>query len=203
MHASERWPGLGRWRWRVSGAWQWPTFALLVVGELVMLPALPPWGEQFGFISAFVIVGALNLVIVAAVGPLAGAVLRRRRRDLPTIIAQDRASAMLIGALFLAFLGLGIAHEGQIDRQAAEYDAQSNAVRAYVAAHGAAVYRRNIDRANSWQVDPHLYRTCVPSQDPGRDLCLFVDTSHAPPTLRIDSSDTPNAQEMQSFDRGG
>jgi hypothetical protein len=192
MQASERWPALGRWRWRVSGAWQWPLFGALVVGELVMLPALPPWGTHFTAIDAFVVVGALNLIVVGALAPLGGVLLRRVRGDLPRIIAGDRAGSWLLLALFALLLALGIVHHGQVRRASASLRAQSAAVRHYLFAHGSSIDRRELARADTVMLSPGFYRTCIPSTDPTRALCLFIDTSQRPARVTLDPDETPN-----------
>lgn len=185
-------PRWRRWRWRVRGAWQWPAFAVFLVGDVVLLSVLPPSGDSASLTGAFVIGGVLNLVIVGVLGPLAGALLRRRRRDLPRVVANDYAGAVLLSATFLALLGFGLANRHRLTLHDREFRVQSDAVREYVGAVGPAVYRRNLDRADSTRVETHLYRTCVPGADSEHSLCFFVDTSKSPPGLRRDTNGTPN-----------
>jgi hypothetical protein len=166
----------------MAGAAQWPVLALLGIGDLAVLTQLPPSGTHVGLGDAFVIAGFLNLLVVAVAGPVAGLLLRRRRPDLPAIIARDRAGATLLAVLFATLLTAG-----------QTYQAESDAVRGYVASQGAPRYRRAIDRATTLDLGAGLYRTCVAPDGPGADLCLLVDTTESPPGIRVDPSTTPNA----------
>ena len=80
---------VSRLRWRLRGAWQWPAFGVLTVIDAVLLTRLPFYGEGPGTLVAGLLVAAFaNLLAVAVVGPLAGLRLRRRRPDLPKLIAD-------------------------------------------------------------------------------------------------------------------
>jgi hypothetical protein len=118
-------------------------------------------------------------------------VLRRRRPDLPALVANDRAAtvALLLTAAILVAVGLAHRPEREASREA--FAAQAQAVRRYVAARAAPQYRRHIDDADSLQLGD-VYRTCVPGDDPARALCLFVDMSQSPPGVRVDSNPAPN-----------
>ncbi len=182
----------GRWRWRMRGATMWPTFAVCVVGELIVLQLLPLSGDRSDPVDAFVVVGFLNLVVVAVLGPLAATLLRRRRADLPRVVARDYAGTALLAALALMLLGLGLAHRPAALREQRAYQAQSDALRMYVAHQAPAAYRSNVGRADSVRIDGALYRTCVPSSDLQQALCLYIDTSESPPGVRLDSNRAPN-----------
>ncbi len=181
-----------RWRWRLRGATMWPTFALCVVGEIVALELLPLSGDTTDPVDAFVVTGFLNIVVVAVLGPLAGTLLRRRRPDLPRVVARDYAGTALLIALAVMLLGLGLAHRPAALREERSYQAQSDALRMYVAHQGPASYQSNVGRADSVRIDGALYRTCVPGRDPQQALCLFIDTSESPPGVRLDSNRAPN-----------
>src|SRR3954452_23536729 len=96
------WPG--RLRWRLRGAWQWPTFLALTLLDGVLLQLLPPYGSgPGGLVPAILLAGFANLLLVAVVGPLIGRrVLRWRRPDLPRPIADDYAGTALMCALTVA-----------------------------------------------------------------------------------------------------
>ena len=81
-----------RVRWRFRGALLWPAFWVLTLADALLLGCLPIAGDGgTAFVPALLLSGFFNLVAVAIVAPLAGLVLRRRRRDLPRVIAFDRA----------------------------------------------------------------------------------------------------------------
>ena len=82
---------LRRLRWRLRGAWQWPTFVVLTVVDAVLLVRLPFQGEGADLFGALIVAGFFNVLAVALLAPLGGMLLRRRRRDLPFMIARDYA----------------------------------------------------------------------------------------------------------------
>jgi hypothetical protein len=181
-----------RLRWRRRGAWQWPTFAAAVAGEALLLH-LMPISDGTGVVAAVLLAGFLNLAILAGAGPLTGIAVRRRRPDLPRVVARDYAATGLMIVAVGVIAGLGIAHRPAIRAAAAAFRAQSDAVRAYVALHAAEDYRRRIDGADTWRMDVNLYRTCVPGADPARRLCLIVNTALSPPGITVDPNMAPNS----------
>ena len=130
MVESDRWRRL---RWRLRGAWQWPTFALLTVLDALLVAWLPFQGEGGDAIGAVLIVGFFNLLAVAVVAPFLGMALRRRRPDLPLVIARDYAGTALLVTIFLALLVGGLLHRGpRVDQQNARA-AGETAVRDWLA----------------------------------------------------------------------
>jgi hypothetical protein len=187
--------GLRRVRWRMRGAWLWPAFVVATLGEMCLLHWLPVAGEGDRFVAGLLLAGSLNLIAIAVVGGIGGAVLRRRRRDLPKVVADNYAG---LGALVLvgaAFLVAGIVHRPEVRAEREAFSAQSLAARLWVQANGDAFARAHVDLADSVLVDADLYRTCVPEADPKRWLCLIVDTSHRPPHVRRDTSRESNASQ--------
>jgi len=181
-----------RLRWRLKGATQWPAFALFVIGDAVLLQLRPISGDGPGLFPALLLSGFFNLIVVAVAAPLAGIALRRRRRDLPQVVAGDMAGTVLLGALAAVIVALGFAnHTPAGDRAAMAAGMQR--VRAFVAHSAPAEYRRRVDQATTLRFDEHLYRTCVPGNDPRRWLCLFVFTDQNPPGLRVDTNRAPNS----------
>jgi hypothetical protein len=186
---------LSRLRWRLRGAWMWPAFALLTVLDGLLLHARPIAGGGTGAFEGILLAAFLNVVTVAVLAPIAGALLRRRRRDLPKLIATDYAGAALLVAVTGALMAGGALHRPAVLEQRRDFHAQAAAVRTYVLAKAPPVYRTNLVRADTAQIDARLYRTCVPGGDPDRSLCLFVSTDQSPPGIRLD----PNHETNQSF----
>jgi hypothetical protein len=184
-----------RLRWRLRGASQWPTFAVLLPVDAILLHVLPIAGDsQPGVVPALLLSGFFNLVVVAALTPLAGARLRRRRPGMPKVVADDRAGTWLLLGLAVALVAAGVAHRPALHAARDDFAAQMAAVRRYVAAHAPPEYRRNIDRADTWKQAPELYRTCVPGPDPDRALCLIVQTGRSRPGVVLDPDQQPNAK---------
>jgi hypothetical protein len=186
---------LRRMRWRMSGAWLWPTFVVVTVLEMGLLHWLPIAGEGSGWIAALLLAGSLNVIAVALLGGLGGNALRRRRPDLPKVVADDYAGLVALGLLGLAFLVAGLVHRPELAAENRAFARQSQAVRSWVAAHGDAYARAHVARADTVRIDRDLYRTCVPGPDPKRWLCLVVDTSRRPPRVKRDRSRESNASQ--------
>ena len=191
-----------RLRWRLRGAWLWPTFVVATLAEMALLHWLPIAGDGSGWIASLLLAGSLNVLAIALLGGLGGLLLRRRRRDLPKVVADDYAGLAALGAVGLAFLVAGLVHRPELNAEHEAFARQSMAVRLWVEANGDDFTRAHVDAANTVQVDRDLYRTCVPGPDPERRrwLCLIVDTSHQPPRIRRDRSRESNASQ---YPRGG
>ena len=182
-----------RLRWRLRGAWLWPTFVVATVLEMVLLHVLPVQGDSTGWVGGLLAAGCLNLLAVVVVGGIGGFVLHRRRPDLPKVVADDYAGTLALGLMAAALLTAGLVHAPQIADQEEAFAAQSRAVRDWIAVNGNAYARAHIGGANSIRLDEDLYRTCVPARDPKRPLCLIVDTRTSPPKVRRDRSREPNS----------
>jgi hypothetical protein len=183
---------LRRLRWKRRGAWQWPAYVALTVGDAVLLHLLPIGGSGTGLYAGLLLAMFFNLVAVAAAGPVIGLLLRRRSPTLPKVIAADRGGTIALVATTLILLGFGITHRDDLQAEHEGFVAQSYAMRVYVAHQANAAYRRNIARADSVQLGDDLYRTCVPGDQGRRALCLIIDVSMSPPGVKVDTSSAPN-----------
>ena len=68
MDRDERfWPA--RIRWRLRGAWMWPTFIAVTLVDALILHLLPPIGEGVDFIPALLIATFGNLILIGVVAP--------------------------------------------------------------------------------------------------------------------------------------
>lgn len=183
-----------RLRWRLRGALLWPTFALLTVLDAVLLHHQPLAGDRTDYLGGFLLAGCFNLVAVGVLGRLAGRWLRRRRADLPRVVAEDRAGTAAVLAVTALFAAVGLAHRPARMESRRDFRAQSDAVRLWVARHAEPQYQQRIDRADTWEQAQDRYRTCVPGDDPHRALCLLVVTDQSPPGVTVDHDQTPNSQ---------
>lgn len=184
-----------RLRWRRRGAWRWPAFAGLGVLDALMLGPLPVAGDGTGFLPGLLLATFFNLVGVALVAPFVSRALRRRRPDLPEVVADDRASTAMVVLVTVGLLVAGLAHRPARLAGERAFSVQSAAVRAYVRAHGAPAYRANLAAADSVRRGEGLWRTCVPGdgvEPTDLPLCLLVDTARSPPAVSVDPDRRPN-----------
>src|SRR3954462_11728286 len=85
-----------RLRWRMRGAWQWPVFGLSTVADAVLIARLPFEADGPDALGAVLLAGFFNLLVVGVAAPLVGLAVRRRRRDLPVVVARDYAGTALL-----------------------------------------------------------------------------------------------------------
>jgi hypothetical protein len=182
-----------RLRWRLRGAWLWPTFAAATVLDAVVLARLPFAGDRGDLLGSFLAAGFLNLAIVAVVARAGGALLRRRRPGLPREIAADRAGTIGLLALTGVLVAGGLAHRGAVQEADDSRAAAIGAAQRFAAHQAPERYLPGLHRSNTMQQGPDLYRTCFPGPDPRRDFCVFVRTDEPTPVVRRDPDQRPNA----------
>lgn len=182
-----------RLRWRLSGAWQLPSFVLCTVAGAVVMHRWPIAGQETDLIGGFLLAGFANLIVLAALAPGAGWLLRRRHPGLPAAIAADRAGSGLMLALLTLLGVLGALHHAAVVAADEADRRQLAAARAFLRANAPDQYARNVDHPSVWKQADFLYRTCFAGADPAKDLCLIVDLSREPPRVVPDRDQQPNA----------
>jgi hypothetical protein len=188
-----------RLRWRLRGAKLWPTFAVVVVVEAVLLQLLPVAGDNGpGLFAAVLLAGFPNLAIVAVVAPLAGFWIRARRPSVPTVVATDRAGTALLLAGVVVVLALGLGHRAVVRQAHDDLAAQAASARRFVINQAPREFQDNVDHLDTWKQAPGLYRTCVAGNDPTRAFCVFVNTDQSPPGVTRDPDERPNAAVQRS-----
>jgi hypothetical protein len=188
MVESVRWRRL---RWRLRGAWQWPTFIVLTVVDAVLVARLPFQGEGTDAMGAFLVAGFFNLLAVALLAPVFGWLLRKRRRDLPFMIARDYAGAVLLVAITCAIFAGGLVHRSAVLAERADERAVTRAVAMYIA-HNAPRFVAGLGAIDSLRMEPEHYRACVMGSEQ-LPLCLFVNTDQSPAGVTRDPSREPNS----------
>jgi hypothetical protein len=207
-----------RLRWRLRGGLQWPAFAVLTVGDAVLMHLIPPLASNVDLIPGIIIASFANLFLVGAVAPwLARRIVAERERQrehasagaepvspngaeavagesagTPYEVLLDRAATGLLVAGALGLLAAGLASRPLIVSETEATELNARVVRGYVAGHAKPEIRRNVDAANTIRVADGYFRTCVPADDRRRAWCVFVDTNVNPPDVREDMSATPN-----------
>jgi hypothetical protein len=189
MVESVRWRRL---RWRLRGAWQWPAFVVLTVADAVIVARLPFQGEGADAMGAFLVAGFFNLVAVALLAPVFGWLLRRRRRDLPFMIARDYAGAALLVLIFCGILAGGLIHRSAVVEERADQRAVFAAVHDYVV-ETAPRFAGGLGAIDNVRLETDHYRACVMGPET-LPLCFFVNTDQTPAGVTRDRSREPNTQ---------
>jgi hypothetical protein len=180
------WPRL---RWRLRGAWQWPTFVGVTALDTAVIALLPFYGDGTDALGAFLLAVFVNLVAVATVAPVAGLLLVRARRDLPRIVARDYAGTAALALVFVVLVAAGLAHRSARAADRADERAALAGVHAYVLTQAPA-YKAGLGFVDIVRVENDLYRACVPG--PHGWLCLYVKTDQRPAGVTRDHDETPN-----------
>jgi hypothetical protein len=182
-----------RLRWRLRGAWQWPAFAALTFVDGVILATLPFTGDGAGLYGGILLAGFANLFALAVLAPAVGRLVRRRRPDLPRMIASDYAGAWVLLTITAGLAVAGLLHRPAVMAEKRDEAAVAAALHDYVLRE-APEQRSALGAIDARQLEPDLYRACVPKAEPGHALCLFVDTARRPPGLKRDTDETPNSE---------
>jgi hypothetical protein len=186
------WRARMRWRWR--GALMWPAFVVLTVSDALLLGVLPIAGDGgTSLVGALLLAMFFNLLAVAVVGPLTALLLRRRRPDLPKVVAEDYAGTGALLAVTAALLAGGLAHAPARERAERDHADQLRAAAAYAQTSAPAQYRRHAGALNTLKLEDGLFRTCLPGDDPQRWFCMYVSTRTSPPGVTVDPNRESNA----------
>jgi hypothetical protein len=168
---------LARLRWRQRGAWLWPAFVLLTIFDAALAHALPPTGDSQSFYGAMATALFLNVLAVLLLSRPLGALLRRRRTDLPALIARDYGGRIALALITCVVILAGVLHHPTVvhDRLA-KNDAIVRA-QAFIGARAPAEFRRNVEFVSTFAIEPgQIYRMCVPSDRRPRTYCVVVNT---------------------------
>lgn len=190
MEGESLWRARLRWRWR--GALLWPLFGVLTLGDALLLGQLPIAGDGgTEFVSALLLSFFFNLLaVIASLG--VAYLVRRRRPDLPKVIAEDYTGTVLLFCVTAALVVGGLVHRPQM--QDAEHDliVQQDAARRFAARQAPPEFRSRVAESDTIKLGDEYFRTCVPGPDPNRWFCVFVDTEESPPGITVDTNRVSN-----------
>jgi hypothetical protein len=186
---------LARMRWRRRGAWLWPTFVVLTVVDGLLLHALPAAGTTQTVAGGILAGMVLNLLSVVLLSRPLGNLLRRRRRDMPVLVARNYGGAAAVGMVTVAMLVIGLAHHPTIVSQRRSLDDAIERAVAYIGDRAPDQFRVNVTHADTYTIQAgSVYRTCVPNRADTENYCVIVRT-HMP----LASSVTPDGHTPNSI----
>lgn len=169
---------LVRLRWRLRGAWLWPSFVLLSFADAAILHDLPPSHGGDSLLAGWLLGVVLSLLAIVLLSAALGALVRRLRPDMPKLVARNYAGALLALAVTLALLAAGLVNQHAI---AADNAAQQDAVvRAenYIGTHAPAEFQRDLHRLDVMPLQtPQIYRICASDSTRAEHWCVVVDRS--------------------------
>jgi hypothetical protein len=164
-------------RWRHRGAWLWPTFAVATILDAVVIHSLPMTGDGATFGGALLGALVVNLVAVLLLSRPLGALIRTRRKDLPSFVARDLAGRFAIAAVTLMFLTAGLVHRPTVLAHERAMEDAIKRAQAWIGDRAPDEFRRNLEYVSTFTIEAgRVFRTCVPSATSTKTYCVIVDT---------------------------
>ncbi len=193
------WPA--RMRWRLRGAWMWPTFIAVTVLDGLILHLLPPVGTGVDLIPGMLLAVFGNLFLIGVVAPWLGRRLWRRRSDAQAgappkaqlEVLADRVGTGLLLAGVGGVLAAGLAARPVVVSETEDTERNAKAFRALILRSNDPELIRNLETANTIRLREDYFRTCVARDDRRRYFCAFIDTATRPARVRTDGSAQPNS----------
>jgi hypothetical protein len=193
------WPA--RVRWRLRGAWMWPSFIAITLLDGLLLHLLPPIATGVDLIPAILLATFGNLVLIGAVAPwLARRMWNRRPAAEPGAppraqreVLTDRIGTGLLLATVAGVIAAGLAARPTVISETEDTERNAEAFRALVLRRGDRELIRNLETANTVRLGEDFFRTCVARDDRDRYFCAFIDTSKQPADVDVDGSAEPNS----------
>jgi hypothetical protein len=200
-HEERFWPT--RMRWRLRGAWMWPSFIALTLLDGLLLHLLPPVREGIEIIPGILLATFGNLILIGAVGPwLARRMWKRREAAEPGAppkaqleVLSDRIGTGLLVASVFGILAAGLAARPLIVVETDQRERGAKALEDFVNIHGSAELRRNLEASDTARLADGYYRSCIPHDDRRHWSCYFIDARKKRTTLIPDPSQLPNRRE--------
>ena len=188
-----------RLRWRLRGSWQWPAFVVLTLVDAALLVLLPPYeGAPEHLFPGVLLAGFANLIALILLAPPLGRALRRRRPDLPRIVASNYAGATLVVAITALLGAAGLAHRSAEQAETGRRQAVAAAMHAYVMQQ-APQFRDSLGAIDTIRIDTDYYRACIQGEDARHFFCLFVSTDQHPPGVTRDTEELSNSEAYRPY----
>ncbi|MET0809991.1 MAG: hypothetical protein ABWY65_02615 [Thermoleophilaceae bacterium] len=200
-HEERFWPA--RMRWRLRGAWMWPSFVAVTLIDGVLLHRLPPIGTGVDLIPAILLATFGNLILVGAVGPWLGRRMWKRRpaadpgapAKAQLEVLSDRIGTGLLVASIFGVLAAGLAARPTVIAETDAKEEAALALHAFVQRSGDQELIRNEETANASRLAEGYFRICIARDDRERFACFFLDTNKQPTEIVRDPSAKPNRLE--------
>jgi hypothetical protein len=192
------WPA--RVRWRLRGAWMWPSFVVITLLDGILLHELPPIREGVGLIPGVLLATFGNLVLIGALGPwLARRLWNRRPAVEPPAppkaqleVLSDRIGTGLLVASVFGVLAAGLAARPTVIAETDQRERAAEELLRFVGAHGDDELRRNLEASDTARLGEGYFRSCIPDDERERWTCYFLDATGRDTTIVRDPSAKPN-----------
>jgi hypothetical protein len=146
----------------------------------VIVHSLPFVGDSQSVAGGILAGLFINLVLVVLLSRPLGALLRRRRTDMPGSVARNYGGTAAVMIVPVLLVLAGVLHRPTIQaQQRMMNDAVTRAI-AFIGDRAPEVFRANVTHTSTYAIQPgSVYRTCVPNAAGTRTYCVIVNT-HKP-----------------------
>lgn len=166
---------LVRLRWRLRGAWLWPSFVVLSFADAAIIHDLPPSGDGASLVGGWLLGAVLSLLGIALLAGGVGRLVRRLRPDMPMVVARNYAGALITLVVTVTLLATGLVHHHQIASDTAAIEDAAARAEAYIGDHAPAAFQKSLGTMVTVPVEqPYIYRSCVANAT-GRHYCVVVN----------------------------
>lgn len=153
-------------------------FIVLSLADGLIGHALPVSGRQQSVAGGVLVGLALNLLAVVLLSRPLGAMLRRRRSDLPTQIARNYAGTLCLALVAAGFVAAGLANRSDLRADDVAFRDALVRAEAYIGDRAPAPFRAHAVQADTFVIQPDsIYRMCVPNSAHTRTYCVIVRRS--------------------------
>jgi hypothetical protein len=191
---------LHRMRWRLRGAWLWPSFVLLSFVDAAILKALPIAGDSISLAGAWLLGLTSTLIAIIVFSPLLAPLIRRVRPDMPRVVARDYAGAQIAVVMTVIFLAGGLIHHHVVKSDSAALADATARAEAYIGAHAPSEFQANLHHLQTLGIQPpEIYRTCAADRTVSRFYCVVVNRSKPFATSVTRDGSEPNDLLSQGF----
>jgi hypothetical protein len=192
------WPA--RIRWRLRGAWMWPTFIAVTLIDGLILHLLPPIGTGVDPIPAILLATFGNLFLIGAIAPwLARATWRREPVTEPAApprarleVLTDRIGTGLLLATIAGVVAAGLAARPLVVAETEAKERAAKKLYAYVEAGQSDELRRNLEASDMDKWFDGYFRACIPHDDRTHWTCYFIDVRPKVAKIKKDPSGQRN-----------
>lgn len=167
---------LVRLRWRLRGAWLWPSFVVLTLVDAAIVTELPPIGDGASFVGGWLAGIIISLLAILALSVPLAYLIRRLASGMPMLVARNYAGAVITLAVTCALLAAGLVHSRVVRAdQSALADATARA-EAYIGDHAPAAFQADLRSLDVYELQPpEIYRTCATAAGGTRHYCVVVN----------------------------
>ncbi len=184
---------LTRLRWRMRGAWLWPTFLVLMALDALAGHALPPVGDSQSLASAWLVGLWAMLIGIVALSGGAAVLIRRRRPDMPKVVARNYGGTLVIVAVSCVLLAAGLIHHPSVLSDRHALGGAASRSRSWIATHAPAAFRHDLQTVSVYTIQPgSVYRSCVFDLS-GSAYCVVVNLAALRARSVIFDGHEPNA----------